>query len=635
MKRTHMIGVGLAVGLVAIVSCSVDSPTGTPGGEGSLVLGIATNLDASQFDAVRVAVKDFSPPASYDPRSSEDIAVPSEASLPMAKPVRAISAEQRRVLIDVAALKAGAVVVSRTLRTRIPLDRSQMVAVVLEQACASPPFAGCLDGSTCVGGSCVADDVALDGLPDYKPGAEHDVSVPPAVHDAGAPATDGGSTTTDAGGTKDGTATVGSPCGLDEERACAGFAQRIALQCIGGKWAKTVECGTSTNCDTREGATRGTCQKILDECANKTPGTKICNTDSTGILTCGPDLVTADSVACDVNGSCANATCACNPGYDGDGLTCASRCGAANGGCSPLATCELVPTAPNGRTCTCNPGYAGDGIACEDVDECKTNNGGCSPNATCTNTVGSRTCKCNSGYEGDGGACADVNECAMNNGGCSPNATCTNTPGGRTCTCKSGYSGDGVTCNDVNECATNNGGCSANAKCTNTPGSRTCACNAGYTGSGTICSPLCGRFLGPVDGWVKDTTGAGLSWTSTPLAEDTWANATYTVCAARGGRLPTSSELLNLADGTPVQGQPQINTCAFSGWPVSNSSNGFNGGALWVSDRVDGSCSGGGGGCSVTQCVDFTNNARVNTCNEAFAGYPVVYWLRRFVCVRP
>lgn len=98
------------------------------------------------------------------------------------------------------------------------------------------------------------------------------------------------------------------------------------------------------------------------------------------------------------------------------------------------------------RSCTCNPGFSGDGVSCADIDECLGNNGGCSFNAACTNTPGSRTCRCVAGYTGDGISCVDVDECRVGNGGCSVNAVCTNQPGSRSCACAAGFSGDGFTC---------------------------------------------------------------------------------------------------------------------------------------------------------------------------------------------
>lgn len=81
------------------------------------------------------------------------------------------------------------------------------------------------------------------------------------------------------------------------------------------------------------------------------------------------------------------------------------ECLSANGGCSPNATCTNTV---GSRTCACRPGYMGDGVSCADVDECQTNNGGCGPTAQCVNTPGSSFCRCPQGTVGDGGVCTAV-----------------------------------------------------------------------------------------------------------------------------------------------------------------------------------------------------------------------------------
>jgi len=74
----------------------------------------------------------------------------------------------------------------------------------------------------------------------------------------------------------------------------------------------------------------------------------------------------------------------------GDG-TCQPACG-------EHATCT-------DNTCACDPGYTGDGQTCTDANECLTDNGGCDVNALCTNVPGGRTCACKPGFSGDGLSC--------------------------------------------------------------------------------------------------------------------------------------------------------------------------------------------------------------------------------------
>ncbi|MBM4292854.1 MAG: hypothetical protein FJ138_16750, partial [Deltaproteobacteria bacterium] len=128
----------------------------------------------------------------------------------------------------------------------------------------------------------------------------------------------------------------------------------------------------------------------------------------------------------------------CAPGFvpSPDQLSCVAsavdECANNTDNCSANATC--TDTA-GGFTCQCNPGYTGDGVTCADIDECANNTDNCHANATCDNSAGGFTCQCNPGYTGDGVTCADIDECANNTDNCSANATCDNSAGGFTCPC--------------------------------------------------------------------------------------------------------------------------------------------------------------------------------------------------------
>eukprot|EP00961_Rhodomonas_salina_P181406 2448652-Rhodomonas_salina.1 len=73
--------------------------------------------------------------------------------------------------------------------------------------------------------------------------------------------------------------------------------------------------------------------------------------------------------------------------------------------CNALATCSNTAGA---FTCACSPGFSGDGIVCTDVDECIGNTHSCHTEATCSNTAGAFSCACNAGWESDGTGVLDI-----------------------------------------------------------------------------------------------------------------------------------------------------------------------------------------------------------------------------------
>jgi len=187
---------------------------------------------------------------------------------------------------------------------------------------------------------------------------------------------------------------------------------------------------------------------------------------------------------CDDNAVCINTadgfSCACNPGFIGDGTDCATDYCASND-CDANAAC--INTA-DAYTCACNPGFIGDGTDCA-TDYCASND--CDANAACINTADAYTCACNPGFIGDGSDCA-TDYCASND--CDANAACINTADAYTCACNPGYEGDGTSCSqecawgsvkdefgdcaDIDECAKGTDNCEPGTTCTNTPGGFSC-----------------------------------------------------------------------------------------------------------------------------------------------------------------
>uniref|UniRef100_A0A8C4PL60 Nidogen 2 n=1 Tax=Equus asinus asinus TaxID=83772 RepID=A0A8C4PL60_EQUAS len=126
------------------------------------------------------------------------------------------------------------------------------------------------------------------------------------------------------------------------------------------------------------------------------------NECATGFHRCGP------------NAMCVNLPgsyrCECRPGYEfaDDGHTCRvvapppSPCEDGSHSCAP-GQARCIPRGGGAFSCACLPGYSGDGHQCSDVDECSQDP--CHPAASCHNTPGSFSCRCRPGYHGDGLRC--------------------------------------------------------------------------------------------------------------------------------------------------------------------------------------------------------------------------------------
>jgi len=270
----------------------------------------------------------------------------------------------------------------------------------------------------------------------------------------------------------------------------------------------------------------GTC--VVDDCQNQTcAGHGTCSLDlDTGVAACACDagyqpdgLDCTDtneclSNPCPEHSTCTNLDgsyeCECTVGYTGLACDeCANGFVEVGGECV-ANTCEPNPCQNGGTcsinggvaTCACSTGYTG--TYCEDCSAgyVRLNNGTCVVDACAGEhcslhgqclvdlNTGVPYCNCFDGYEAQGLNCVliDVDECALGTDSCDSNATCANTYGSYTCECNTGYTGDGFVCSNVNECLSNP--CNVNATCTDTLGSFTCTCNSGYTGNGFSCSDI-------------------------------------------------------------------------------------------------------------------------------------------------
>ncbi|XP_041833045.1 stabilin-2 [Melanotaenia boesemani] len=205
---------------------------------------------------------------------------------------------------------------------------------------------------------------------------------------------------------------------------------------------------------------------------------------------------------CDRTCPCIHGQCDNRPDSDGrckvdscvrgyTGLFCERRTSACGGQvqfCHAHADCDFSQGAPR---CVCQPGFQGDGITCVESDPCAPPlRGGCSVNAKCIKKgPGTHICQCLTGWTEDGEECQPINNClGPDKGGCHPNATCIYVgPGQSDCTCKAGYKGDGQICEAVNQCVTENGSCHYLATCRLISYQWKCVCDDGYVGNGHLC----------------------------------------------------------------------------------------------------------------------------------------------------
>jgi hypothetical protein len=89
---------------------------------------------------------------------------------------------------------------------------------------------------------------------------------------------------------------LGAACTHPGRLACARAGSPERLLCAGGAWVKTIPCNTGETCDRRGGA----CGQVFPGCAN--PDDHVCvlenAVDGFYLLTCGPDLLSAELVPC-------------------------------------------------------------------------------------------------------------------------------------------------------------------------------------------------------------------------------------------------------------------------------------------------------------------------------------------------
>jgi cysteine-rich repeat protein len=141
------------------------------------------------------------------------------------------------------------------------------------------------------------------------------------------------------GGAVFGTPALFGACSGVGKFACDGAASAQRLACDGSKWQAGTTCASGELCNSEDGK----CLPKVEECADAEPGQVVCRKDS--LLTCGPDLVTAElGKRCE--GACKDGVClapACGDGKVLGDEACDDGNLLPGDGCS--ATCTPEPTA--------------------------------------------------------------------------------------------------------------------------------------------------------------------------------------------------------------------------------------------------------------------------------------------------
>lgn len=158
---------------------------------------------------------------------------------------------------------------------------------------------------------------------------------------------------------------VGADCVLDGAYGCAGHAVAHQLVCTDGKWTSNGTCSAGTLCDSRAGASAGTCQQVLSECAGKSARTTVCN--GAIIESCGPDLVTATQISTCKDQACVDGKCTgeCSPGAKRCSGDAVQTCDAA-GQWGAALPCDAFCSA---GTCATPPSCASPSVRCGPTSE--------------------------------------------------------------------------------------------------------------------------------------------------------------------------------------------------------------------------------------------------------------------------
>lgn len=442
---------------------------------------------------------------------------------------------------------------------------------------------------TCVSGACDRTPVTKsDGLPKVTgaPSTRHADSGAAGAMNVGAADASAG----DAGAAFDAgegllaVADLGTACGHELDRACAGRNSTQKLVCAGtpGVWTVNGSCDGDNRCDPRLGLTQGMCLAVAAQCTGKRPGDAVCV--GTARETCDADLLRYEANDCPTNQHCnpfllpdetIDARCLCDSGFTDDGA----------GGCTNIDDCLGKDCGPGGTcvdgvndySCVCGSGYFGTRTKnCTNINDCIGHT--CSPGGTCVDALNDYACNCAAGYTGTGTKlCTDIDECAGNASICGKGGTCSNVGGGYTCNCPAGYLSTGSpspTC--VDECSAPNV-CTADYPCEQ-------EIPAHYFCRGLLPEWTNIGAIGPYakDGTVVTDQKTGLHWQQVvDTSSYTWDGAAG-YCAslgiAGGGwRLPTKTELESIVNDGVYN--PAVDSAGFPSTPPDH---------FWTSTPVQG-----------------------------------------------
>ncbi len=193
-----------------------------------------------------------------------------------------------------------------------------------------------------------------------------------------------------AGGSGGGGVMLGQPCESAGDLACQTAAGKLSLICTGGVWEANVTCSGDQNCDGRTGS----CADIVAECVDQSSGHLFCRADV--LMSCGPDLVTAEEVT-ECEGRCvaSEGSASCAPATCGDGVV------------QPPEECDDEnDDGTDDCTNACKEPVCGDGDTWQGEEECDngTTNDDYLPDACRTNCLQAR---CGDGVRDSAEACDD------------------------------------------------------------------------------------------------------------------------------------------------------------------------------------------------------------------------------------